>query len=40
MYIVCVSGAEAEEEKAQLGFLGMSSINTSMAEGRIERMRQ
>ncbi|XP_056092481.1 serine/threonine-protein kinase Nek11 [Rhinichthys klamathensis goyatoka] len=33
-------GAEAEEEKPQLGFLGVSSINTSMAEGRIERMRQ
>ncbi|XDV40687.1 hypothetical protein PO909_009719, partial [Leuciscus waleckii] len=33
-------GAEAEEEKPPLGSLGVSSINTSMAEGRIERMRQ
>ncbi|XP_051722400.1 serine/threonine-protein kinase Nek11 [Ctenopharyngodon idella] len=33
-------GAEAEEEKPQLGSLGVTSMNTSMAEGRIERMRQ
>ncbi|XP_048009525.1 serine/threonine-protein kinase Nek11 isoform X1 [Megalobrama amblycephala] len=33
-------GAEAEEEKPQLGSLGVSSMNTSMAEGRIERMRR
>ncbi|XP_016374955.1 serine/threonine-protein kinase Nek11 [Sinocyclocheilus rhinocerous] len=33
-------GAEAEEQKPQLGSLGVSSINTSMAEGRIQRMRE
>ncbi|XP_067304261.1 serine/threonine-protein kinase Nek11 [Pseudorasbora parva] len=33
-------GAEAEGEKPQLGSLGVSSINTFMAEGRIERMRK
>ncbi|RXN32322.1 serine threonine- kinase Nek11 [Labeo rohita] len=33
-------GAEAEEQKPQLGSLGVGSINTSMAEGRIQRMRE
>ncbi|KTF88943.1 hypothetical protein cypCar_00016898 [Cyprinus carpio] len=33
-------GAEAEEQKSQLGSLGASSINTSMAEGRIQRMKE
>uniref|UniRef100_A0A8C1MS75 non-specific serine/threonine protein kinase n=1 Tax=Cyprinus carpio TaxID=7962 RepID=A0A8C1MS75_CYPCA len=33
-------GAEAEEQKSQLGYLGASSINTSMAEGRIQRMKE
>ncbi|KAF4102905.1 hypothetical protein G5714_015788 [Onychostoma macrolepis] len=30
----------SEEQKPQLGSLGVSSINTSMAEGRIQRMRE
>ncbi|XP_059364283.1 serine/threonine-protein kinase Nek11-like isoform X1 [Carassius carassius] len=33
-------GAEAEEQKPQLGSLGVSSINTFMTEGRIQRMRE
>ncbi|XP_073782598.1 serine/threonine-protein kinase Nek11 isoform X2 [Danio rerio] len=33
-------GAETENEKPQLGFLGVGSINMSMAEGRIQRMRE
>ncbi|XP_052000236.1 serine/threonine-protein kinase Nek11 isoform X1 [Xyrauchen texanus] len=33
-------GAKAEEVKAQLGSLGVSSINSTLAEGRIQRMRE
>ncbi|XP_052000237.1 serine/threonine-protein kinase Nek11 isoform X2 [Xyrauchen texanus] len=36
----CMTGAKAEEVKAQLGSLGVSSINSTLAEGRIQRMRE
>lgn len=40
MYYACVSVSEAVDVKPLPGSLEASSINTSMAESRIQRMRE